>query len=100
MECFLLVSLYLHSALEGSDTIDASCIFTVRLRGRVYQNIKSFLSDKGLIYDEIQEPSLAEISIFSLSDSENAIWRKLLIKDRLLSEFSRPEISKDLAART
>ena len=70
MECFLLVSLCLHSAQEGSDIIDASCIFAVKLRGRVYQNVKSFLYDKGLIYDEIQEPSLGEISICSLSDSE------------------------------
>ena len=70
VECFLLVSLCLHSAREGSDTIDASCNFAVKLRGRVYQNLKSFLYDKRLIYDEIQEPSLGEISICSLSDSE------------------------------
>ena len=52
VECFLLVSLCLHSAREGSDTIDASCNFAVKLRGRVYQNLKSFLYDKRLIYDE------------------------------------------------
>ena len=75
MECFLLVSLCLQPALERSDTIDASCIFAVKLMGRVYQNIKY---DKGLIYDEIQEPSLGEISICSLSDSETCYMEEAL----------------------
>ena len=43
--------------------------------GRVYQNIKY---DKGLIYDEIQEPSLGEISICSLSDSEICFMEEAL----------------------